>query len=424
MMRKTMSQDPASLPVVSIDGDRLIGRLRRLAKIGARPEGGMNRQAFTDGDAESRRLVLGWAAEVGLEPATDAIGNLYLRYAPPGTEDQAPVVGGSHLDTQPAGGWLDGAYGVMAAFEAVQAIKELGVALARPVEIVAWVNEEGGRYQPGLMGSSFFTGHFDLGEASDIVDAEGTPLDREIARFLASTPDLPERAVPFPIAGVVEAHIEQGPILENEGKPIGVVEGVQGIRWFKVDVHGEAAHAGTAPLAGRRDALLAATRIIQALSAALADPDDVLRFTVGKMIVSPGSPNTVADHAQFSIDLRHPELAVLDRSEQTIRAVCGEQAAPCTAEVAVTEAVPPVRFDAGVVDTIEAGAQALDLPARRIVSGAGHDAAMMASAAPVGMVFVPCHKGISHHPAENADESDLIAGGHVVATALARLASR
>lgn len=419
----SQSSDSAAAPTVRVNQARLIDRLRQLAKIGARPEGGLNRQAFTDEDGQARKLMVSWATEAGLTVTTDEIGNLYMAHRPDGTDDRAPIMGGSHLDTQPAGGWLDGVYGVMAALEAVLAIKEQGLALTHPVEAVAWANEEGGRFQPGLMGSAYFTGHFTLDKADAIVDAGGARLSDEIERFLATTPELAQRQVPFAIAGLLEAHIEQGPILEDEGVPIGVVEGVQGIRWFQIDVRGVAAHAGTAPLGSRRDALIAATGMVQSLSRALHDPDDVLRFTVGKFIVSPGSPNTVADHVMFTIDLRHPDDDALDRSEEIIRKCVAEQAEPCEADIKVTEAVAPVRFAAPVIDTIEAAAGALDTPARRIVSGAGHDAAMMSGHAPVGMVFVPCHGGVSHHPDENADEEDLIAGAHVVATALARLAA-
>lgn len=420
-----MSQpDAAPAPVVEIDGARLIDRLRRLAAIGARPEGGLNRQAFTPEEGEARRLVAGWAREIGMTAETDAIGNLYLRYAPAGIDGPAPVLGGSHLDTQPAGGWLDGAYGVIAALEAVQAIKEQAVPLARPLEVVAWVNEEGSRFQPGVMGSAWFVGHFDLARAPQIEGSDGTALDHAIVGYKAATPDIEERETPFPIAGLIEAHIEQGPILESEGLKIGVVEGVQGIRWFRVEVLGEAAHAGTTPLGARRDAVLAATRLVQALSAALADPVDVMRFTVGRFVVSPGSPNTVAAKVTFTIDLRHPDTHALDKAEATIREVCAEQVAPCEAAVTVSEMLSPVAFDERVVAAVAGAAEALGMPFRRMASGAGHDAANIARVAPAGMVFVPCHGGVSHHPAENADEADLIAGAHVVATAMARLAAK
>lgn len=416
--------ETAPAPIVEIDGNRLIDRLRRLASIGARPEGGLNRQAFTLEEGEARHLVAGWARETGMTAETDAIGNLYLRFAPEGTEGRAPVLGGSHLDTQPAGGWLDGAYGVVAALEAVQAIAEQGVALARPLEVVAWVNEEGSRFQPGVMGSAWFAGHFDLARAPQIEGSDGTTLDHAIVGYKAATPDIEERETPFPIAGLIEAHIEQGPILEREGFGIGVVEGVQGIRWFQVEVLGEAAHAGTTPLGARRDAVLAAARLVQALSAALADPADVLRFTVGRVVVYPGSPNTVAGKVVFTIDMRHPDPHELDRGEATIREICAAQAAPCMAEVIATETLAPVVFDDRVVAVIAGAAEALGIPSRRMASGAGHDAANIARVAPAGMVFVPCHGGISHHPAENADEGDLIAGAHVLATAMARLATR
>lgn len=406
-----------------VDGERLIARLRALARIGARADGGVNRQALTPEDAEARKLVVGWAQEAGLDAETDPIGNLYLRHTPAGVENAEPVVTGSHLDSQPAGGWLDGAYGVIAALEAVQFLKESGAALRRPLEAVAWTNEEGSRFMPGVMGSSFYVDRLSIGEIADRQDPDGIRLGQALGEFLASTPDLPVREQPRPIAGLVEVHIEQGPILEAERLTIGVVEGVQGMRWMEITVRGRTDHAGTTPLGQRQDAMLAATAMVQALADALHDPDDIIRFTVGRFIARPGAPNTVADAVAFTIDLRHPDEAVLERSTQTIRRVVAETAGVCDSDLKLQEALKPVRFDARIVETVASVTEDLGLPARRMVSGAGHDAAVLAQRYPCGMVFVPCHKGISHHPSENADEADLIAGAAVLAETLRRLAS-
>ncbi|MEM7446575.1 MAG: M20 family metallo-hydrolase, partial [Pseudomonadota bacterium] len=355
--------------------------------------------------------------------STDPIGNLFLRHGPPSTDGALPVLSGSHLDSQPAGGWLDGVYGVVAALEAVQSLKEKGVALARPVEAVSWTNEEGSRFMPGVMGSSYYVERLAVADFADHRDPDGIRLGDALEALLASTPDLPVHQEPRPIAGLVEVHIEQGPILETEGKTIGVVEGVQGMRWMEVTIQGRTDHAGTTPLRQRRDAMLSATRIVQALNEALYDPDDVLRFTVGRFIAKPGSPNTVADEVVFTIDLRHPDDGVLERSLETIRRVTAEKAAPCEAVVHLHESLEPVRFDPAIVDTVAAATDDLCLPARRMVSGAGHDAAVLAQRHACGMIFVPCHQGISHHPAENADEANLIAGTAVLAETLRRLAS-
>ncbi len=413
----------AAAKTASIDGDRLIARLRTLAKIGGRSDGGVNRQAFTTEDAEARNLMMQWADEAGFTAATDPIGNLFLRYSPPGTGEALPVMSGSHLDSQPAGGWLDGVYGVVAAFEALQSLKESGADLVRPVEVVAWSNEEGSRFMPGVMGSSYYVGRLSIGEVGNNRDPDGITLGQALGAFLASTPDIAFHATPRPIAGLVEAHIEQGPILETEQLAIGVVEGGQGMRWMEVTVRGRTDHAGTTPLRQRRDAMLSATAMVQALNEALYDPDDVLRFTVGRFIAKPGSPNTVADEVVFTIDLRHPDETVLEQSMATIRRVVDDQVGACEVDIKVHESLEPVRFDKTIVDTVAAATAALDLPARRMVSGAGHDAAVMAPYHRCGMIFVPCHKGISHHPAENADEADLVAGATVLAETLRRLAT-
>lgn len=406
-----------------IDGERLISRLRTLARIGARADGGVNRQALTPEDAAARKLVVGWAQEAGLAAETDPIGNLYLRHTPAGADNAEPIVSGSHLDSQPAGGWLDGAYGVVAALEAVQSLKETGAALSRPIEAVAWTNEEGSRFIPGVMGSSFYVDRLSISEIDDKQDPDGVRLGDALGELLASTPDLPVRDQPRPIAGLVEAHIEQGPILEAERLTIGVVEGVQGMRWMEITVRGRTDHAGTTPLRQRRDAMLAATSIVQALADALHDPDDIIRFTVGRFIARPGAPNTVADEVTFTIDLRHPDEDVLERSTETIERVVAEKAGDCDFDIALQESLKPVRFDECIVETVASATSDLGLPARRMVSGAGHDAAVLAQRYPCGMVFVPCHKGISHHPSENADEADLIAGAAVLAETLRRLAS-
>ena len=271
----------------------------------------MNRACLTPLDREARRLLIGWGAEIGLAPSVDAIGNLFLRHE--GTEPGlAPVLTGSHMDSQPEGGRFDGIWGVVAALEAVQAIREAGVATRRPIEVVAWTNEEGGRFAPGCMGSMALraTARRHLGcrdrcrRASRFRDAlRRAPGGR-------GRPAAPAARRQAPHA-YVEAHIEQGPRLEAEGLDIGVVTGIQGSRWFLVEMRGETAHAGTAPSRTRRDAVQDMVRAITALNALMADPADVLRFTVAQIEVSPNTSNTVADRVRFTIDFRHPDKEVL-----------------------------------------------------------------------------------------------------------------
>ena len=406
----------------AVDEQRLWQRLMDMARFGATPRGGVNRQAFSAEDAEARRQMAAWAGELGLSCATDAIGNLYLRRAGRNAE-AAPVMTGSHLDSQPTGGKFDGAYGVMAGLEALQAIGQAGIETMRPIEVVAWTNEEGSRYQPGLMGSGVFSGVMQVGDLLPIADAEGVSVGSALEDLFAATPDLPHRPAAPPVA-YIEAHIEQGPILEREERTIGVVGGVQGMRWFTIEVLGEAAHAGTTPRSARRDALKAAARMVIALEAAFTDAEDSVRFTIGRFEVEPNSPNTVPARVFFTIDFRHPETAVIEALCGRIESLCREQAEGCPVTVTQISGVPPRVFDPAVVETVRAAASQLALSNRDIMSGAGHDAMNMVTLCPTGMIFVPCEAGVSHNEAENARPEDLAAGTRVLAASLVALANR
>ncbi len=402
---------------------RLWQRLMDLAVCGATGKGGVNRQALSPEDAAARRLMVTWGEAIGVQLFTDEIGNLYLRRE--GTEAAAaPVVTGSHLDSQPMGGKFDGAYGVMAGLEALYAMHEAGVETKRPVEVVAWTNEEGSRFQPGTMGSGVFAGKMDLAEVLAVRDRAGITVAQALEAVLAATPGVKARPGGFPIAAYVEAHIEQGPLLERAGKPIGVVRGVQGLRWFAIEVLGEAAHAGTTPLRHRKDALKAATAMVTALEEAMHDDTDTVRFTVGRFEVEPGSPNTVPARVLFTIDLRHPEAAVLDRLSAGIAPLCDANARGCAVTVTQTTEAAPTIFDPAVVETIDRWRRDLGFPGMEMVSGAGHDAVYLARVCPSGMIFVPCESGISHNEIESATPSDLAAGTKVLTAALVDLANR
>ncbi len=416
--------DDALAAAGRVDRDRLWQRLMEIARFGATGRGGVNRQAFSAEDAAARRQMADWAASLGLHCLTDRIGNLYLRR--PGRDPEAaPVMTGSHLDSQPTGGKFDGAYGVIAGLEALQAIAQAGLETARPIELVAWSNEEGSRFQPGCMGSGVFAGEMALADLLPLVDAEGISVEAALAGLFEATPGLPARPAAAP-AAYIEAHIEQGPILEREGRTIGVVGGVQGMRWLTVEVTGEAAHAGTTPRAARRDALKAATRMVVALEAAFAeaDPEDILRFTVGRFEVEPNSPNTVPARVFFTIDFRHPEAAAIEDLCGRIEGICRAQAQGCPVTVTTISGLPPCVFDPAVVATVRGAAERLALSHRDIMSGAGHDAMNLARLCPTGMIFVPCEAGVSHNEAENATPDDLAAGTRVLAASLVALANR
>jgi beta-ureidopropionase / N-carbamoyl-L-amino-acid hydrolase len=404
-----------------VDQERLWLRHMAMAEIGKIRGGGVSRQALSGDDIRARALLLEWSAARGYRPAVDAIANLFLRR--PGRDpDAPPAVAGSHMDSQPAGGRFDGIFGVLAGLEALEALDDAAVATVHPIDLVAWTNEEGGRFAPGAMGSAVFAGHMKLEDCLGLADAAGTRFADALAATLAATPDLPRRPLGFPIAVYLEPHIEQGPQLEATGHQIGVITGIQGARWYAVEIDGEPGHAGTAPLGGRKDAVRAAVAMIGALQELMHDATDRLRFTVGRIDVFPNSPNTVPAGVTFSIDLRHPEAAVLDARSARIEQVCRRFAGPCDIVVRQTFSRPPCIFPARIVDATEGAARDLGMAHMRLPSGAFHDANFLAEVAPTGMIFVPCEKGISHNPAENAKPEDLAAGARVLAATLVELA--
>jgi N-carbamoyl-L-amino-acid hydrolase len=406
-----------------VDSERLWQRHMEMAKIGAIPGNGVNRAAFSKEDIAARTLLVSWARARNFTVAMDAIGNLFIRRA--GTDAHAaPVMTGSHMDSQPRGGRFDGIYGVLAGLEALEAIDEAGIKTRHPVELVAWSNEEGGRFQPCTMGSAVYTGARALSDFLEVRDNEGIALRDALAETLAAGPAAEKRELNAPAAAYIEAHIEQGPLLEQEGKAIGVVTGIQGLRWFNVEVFGETAHAGTTPLGLRKDALREAIAAINALHELTRDASDTLRFTIGRMLVTPNSPNSVPSHAMFSVDLRHPDPATIACLGEALEPAVRKAAKQCSIKVTPTLHDDPCAFDPAVVDCVERAAQALKLPHQRMPSGASHDAMYMARVCPTGMIFVPCEKGISHNEAENARPEDLAAGARVLTAALLELANR
>ena len=407
----------------AVDESRLWSRQMKMAEIGATERGGVNRAALSDEDRRARRLMVEWAGDLGFEVATDGIANLYVRL-PGRQKDAAPVVTGSHLDSQPRGGKFDGAYGVIGGFEALEAIARAGIEPERPIDLVAWTNEEGGRYQPGAMGSAVFAGVLKLKNQLGIEDGQGVTLEEALAETLESTPGLPQRPFGHPFAAYVEAHIEQGPRLENARTTIGAVTGIQGLYWYTVEVRGEEAHAGTTPLKGRKDALKAAAHMVHALDGLMADETDTVRFTVGRFECHPGSPATVPSHVLFTIDFRHPDPAVIERIRLNIEPVCQARARGCAVSIRPTIESAPLQFDPAVIDMVEGYSARLGHSVMRLPSGAGHDAGHINHLCPTGMIFVPCERGLSHNEAENATPADLAAGAQVLAACLVDLANQ
>ncbi|MBI3709505.1 MAG: M20 family metallo-hydrolase [Proteobacteria bacterium] len=407
----------------AVNEKRLWQRHMAMAKLGGTLKGGVNRQALSPEDAAARKLLATWAKKRGFEVATDAIGNLFVRR--PGTDAKArPILTGSHLDTQPTGGRFDGAYGVLAGFEVLEALADAKIATRRPIEVVAWMNEEGSRFQPGCVGSGVFAGSYDVAKMLKITDRAGVKVRDALAATLKAAPTPRRKGIGFAVDGYIEAHIEQGPRLEAVGHTIGVVTGIQGSRRFAVDVVGEESHAGTTPLRVRKDALKSAVAVVDALQKHMHDETDTVRFTVGRFETYPGSPNTVPGRVHFTIDFRHPDSAVLQRLGDGVDDVAKAHAGPCDVRVTGLSYVEPTVFAPQIMDLVRDTARRLALPNMDMPSGAGHDAMYMAKLCPAGMIFVPCARGVSHNEAESATPSDLAAGCRVLADSLVALANR
>ncbi|MFQ5957820.1 MAG: Zn-dependent hydrolase [Alphaproteobacteria bacterium] len=396
--------------------DRLWDSLMEMAAFGATPKGGCRRLALSDEDKQGRDRFVEWCEAAGCSVTVDRMGNIFARR--PGRDaSRPPVVAGSHLDTQPHGGKFDGVFGVLAGLEVIRTLNDHAIETQAPVEVAVWTNEEGARFAPAMIASGVFAGAFDLDYALACADPDGRTMGEELARIgYAGEAECGGR----PFAAFFEAHIEQGPILEREGETIGVVTGVQGIRWYDVAVSGQDAHAGPTPMEMRRDALVGAARMIDAVNrighAHLPDAC----ATVGVVDVSPKSRNTIPGEVTFSVDMRHPDAEVLAGMDRALRAQCAEIAANAGLGAAVEEIwySPPVAFDPACVDAVRAAADALGYGHRDIVSGAGHDAVYVSRVAPTGMVFVPCAGGLSHNEEESADAGDLAAGCSVLLNAM------
>jgi N-carbamoyl-L-amino-acid hydrolase len=405
----------------AVNERRLWERHEAIGRIGGTPNGGVNRQALTPEDAEARQLFAGWGAELGLEVLTDGIGNLFLRRR--GRDgNAAPVISGSHLDTQPSGGRFDGIFGVLAALEAVHAIEEARVETRRSLEIAVWTNEEGTRFIPGCMGSKVFVNPSEFESMLAVTDLEGISVAKALAATQAIMPVARRISLGHQASAYVEAHIEQGPELEASGKTIGIVTAIQGRRPFRVEVRGEDAHAGTTPRRRRKDALSAAVAMIAELERLMENVEDRVRFTVGRLIVAPNAPSVVPGYAMFAIDFRHPDDVMLSKLGDRIEGICEQHRRGCSVTVTPLHRTRPVTFAGVVPDTIQRVTERLGLPYAHMLSGAGHDAENLAKICPTGMIFVPCERGISHNEHENAKPSDLAAGARVLTDVLIELA--
>jgi beta-ureidopropionase / N-carbamoyl-L-amino-acid hydrolase len=407
-----------SLTQLRIDRERLLSRLDALGEIGAIDGGGVCRLALTQIDGEGRDLVVSWMHDLGLRVEVDGVGNVVGTW--PADRFDAPVMTGSHIDTVATGGRFDGNLGVLAGLEVLETVIRAGVETARPLAVAFFTNEEGARFAPDMLGSLVFAGGLPLEVALDTVAIDGAVLAEELDRVgYVGTLPCPAR----PPRAFVELHIEQGPILEAEGVTIGVVTGVQGISWHELVFSGQSNHAGTTPIDMRHDAALVAALTVVAVRR-LTETTPGLVGTVGRIDLHPDLVNVVAARASITVDLRHADDDVLTEAERTILEQVGEMAAAegVTFESSRLARFEPVTFDPAVVGLVEQVAVEHGHTARRLASGAGHDAQILARVCPAAMIFTPSVRGISHNPAEYTEPEDLEAGANVLLDVMLRLA--
>ena len=435
----------------AVNGERLWQTLHSLAEIGATAAGGVARVALTDEDRAGRDQFVTWVRELGCTVHIDQMGNLFARRE--GSDPRrAPVVIGSHLDSQPTGGRYDGAYGVMVGLEVLRVLHDNDLITAAPVEVVSWTNEEGARFPPAMIGSGVYAGAFSLDDGLAALGVDGTTLGGELARIgYAGTEPCgeptstepcgdPDSAGRRPIGHYIEPHIEQGPILEAAGVTLGAVTGVQGIRWYDVSIEGQSAHAGSTPMEHRADAMVAAARLVCEADEIAARRAPEGRATVGTLSVGTGSRNTVAGSVSLTVDLRHPDAAELEAMHDELLAFAdgpafGPQHSAASSsvrphsgrslprpQIAPIWYSPPIVFDPAVVDAVRQGAVAAGFEPIDITSGAGHDACYVSMVAPTGMLFIPCADGLSHNEAESILPEHATAGAQATLNAVLALA--
>jgi N-carbamoyl-L-amino-acid hydrolase len=402
-----------------INGERLLKRLHDLAQIGATPGGGVTRLALSDEDRAGRDLLASWMSAAGLELRVDDVGNMtgYRQ----GRTEGPPVLIGSHADTVLRGGKYDGAYGVLGALEAIETLNDLGIETGRPVALVNWTNEEGVRFEPAMTCSGVAAERFTVQEIYDKTDRDGLRFDDELRR-IGYLGDAANR--PLPAAAYIELHIEQGPVLEAAGQPVGIVGGIVGITWSEVTIQGQADHAGPSPMQLRHDALTAAAHVIAGVERLAIEQDDTAVATVGRLAIAPNIINTIPGRAVFSVDFRHRDPAVLDLQVDRLRNIVHQisQERGVDGQVNRFWTSEPTPFDPTVVGAIRNAVSTLGLPERELWSGAGHDAKYVADVSPAGMIFIRSQGGLSHCETESSSDEDLIAGANVLLLATLALA--
>ena len=405
-----------------IDPQRLWSTLMETAAIGATAKGGINRQTLTAEDGKVRSWFKREAEALGCKVTVDEVGNMFA-LRPGRRADLATIALGSHLDTQPTGGKFDGNLGVLGALEAMRTLVAAGYETNAPFVVVNWTNEEGARFAPAMLGSGVFAGVYSRADADAIADIEGV-------RFGEALDGIGWRgeakAGGMKLSAYLELHIEQGPILEAEDKVIGVVTGVQGVRWYEASITGRESHAGTTPMPRRADALAACARLVgEVREIALAHAPTAVG-TVGRVEVRPNSPNVVPGEVVMTVDLRHHDDATLEAMEKEMSAAVAKVAQEEKVQIATKKLhdIAAVRFHPDCVAAVRAAAEALGYAHRDFISGAGHDAVHMSRITPTGMIFVPCKDGLSHNEAESATLEHCAAGAQVLLEAALALDAR
>jgi beta-ureidopropionase / N-carbamoyl-L-amino-acid hydrolase len=398
------------------DAARLWDTLMTTAAVGGTPKGGICRLTLTDRDRQVRAWLQEQVEALGCTVTRDDMGVMFAR-RPGRRPDVPPIAIGSHMDTQPTGGKFDGNLGVLAALEVLRTLEAAGYETFAPIELVNWTNEEGARFSPPMLASGVFAGVFTRDWACARADAEGVSFGSALE---AIGEQGEQQCGQHALSAFFELHIEQGPILEAEGIDIGAVTGVQGMRWFEVTVTGQAAHTGATPMHLRKNALLGAARLIEKVEAIAGVHAPLAVATVGSMRVQPNSPNVVPGEVFLTVDLRHPEAAVLEAMEADLDRVLAAACDPLGLAAASTRIwdQPPVAFDARCVAAVRGAAEACGFKVRDMVSGAGHDAAYVAKVAPTAMIFVPCRGGVSHNEAEFSSQEQCAAGAQVLLQAV------
>lgn len=416
----TSDSGPVSAANTRVNGERLWDSLMEMAEIGPGVAGGNNRQTLTDADAEGRRLFQSWCEAAGMTMALDRMGNMFMRLE--GADPDAdPVMIGSHLDTQPTGGRFDGVLGVLAGLEVVRTIRDMGVTPRRPIVVVNWTNEEGARFAPAMLASGVFAGIHTEDYANSRVDAAGKRFGDELDR-IGWRGDEPVGG--RPIHAMFEYHIEQGPILEAEGREIGVVTHGQGLWWLEVTLTGKDAHTGSTPMAMRVNAGLGMARIIEAVHRIAMDHQPAAVGAVGQANVWPNSRNVIPGKAVFTVDFRSPDLGKLNAMRARLEAEAATIAADLGLGISIEPVghFDPVAFDPRLVEVVRGAAERLGYSHMDIVSGAGHDACWINRVAPTVMIMCPCVDGLSHNEAEEITPEWASAGADVLLNAVLEVA--